>query len=161
VGYQGKIISTIDGGNTWTEQTSGTFSYLTSVYFTNKFNGWAVGKEGTILKTITGINPIDEEPNPVSNSPQEFVLYANFPNPFNPTTAIRYALPERTRVTLKIYNNLGQEIRTLVNEVQPAGTFTVEWRGNDKKGADVSSGIYFYKLAVDHQVEIRKMILLK
>ncbi|HLF15396.1 MAG TPA: FlgD immunoglobulin-like domain containing protein, partial [Bacteroidota bacterium] len=89
--------------------------------------------------------------------------------PFNPVTVIRYALPVEAMVTLKIYDILGREIRTLVNEGQGAGYVSREWDGRNESGVPVVSGTYFYRLTARPSgpasrgsfVEIKKMILLK
>jgi hypothetical protein len=73
--------------------------------------------------------------------PSKFALYPNYPNPFNPTTVIRYELPKQVMVSLKVYNLLGQEVASLVNEVQSAGKYQVGFRGES-----LSSGVYFYRL---------------
>jgi len=94
--------------------------------------------------------------------PTSFVLYPNYPNPFNPITVIRYSLPVGQNgilsyhVSLRIYNLLGQEVATLVNEVKQQGTYTVEWRAQG-----VSSGVYFYRLEVGKFSDMKKLILLK
>lgn len=92
---------------------------------------------------------------------KEYKLSQNYPNPFNPATKIAYELPVASQVTLKVYNLLGQEIRTLVNEIQAAGAFEVFWNGKDLNGAQVPGGIYLYKIQTEQFTFIRKMILLK
>ncbi|HMU42560.1 MAG TPA: T9SS type A sorting domain-containing protein [Ignavibacteriaceae bacterium] len=99
----------------------------------------------------TGIN---EE----SSLPHDFNLYQNFPNPFNPITKIKYAVGSRQYITLKVYDVLGNEIVTLVNEVQQAGEYEIEF--NAEKYS-LSSGVYFYKLKTEGGELSRKMILLK
>jgi subtilisin family serine protease len=96
-----------------------------------------------------------------ANIPREFNLSQNFPNPFNPTTTIRYALKEDVRVKLAIYNMLGQEVRTLVNEHQPAGFKEVVWEGTNDNGQRVASGIYIYRIVAGNYIDLKKMILLK
>lgn len=98
---------------------------------------------------------------PQPDVPQAFMLFDNYPNPFNPITTIRYTLPGQAKVTLKIYNILGQEIKTLVNKVQPAGIKSVRWDGRDNHNQPASSGIYIYRLQAGNQVQSKKMILLE
>jgi hypothetical protein len=90
-----------------------------------------------------------------------FVLYQNYPNPFNPATTIRYNLPKTSHVTLKIYDLLGQEIRTLINSKQLSGEHSVTWNGVDNLGREVSSGIYIHQIQAGKHVESRKMVLLR
>ena len=94
--------------------------------------------------------------------PRQFALHANFPNPFNPSTSIEYALPEAAEVELAIYDVLGQKVQTLVaHQFQGAGYYRLTWDGSDANGHAVSSGIYFYRLATQNFTQTRKMILLK
>jgi hypothetical protein len=88
-------------------------------------------------------------------------LYPNYPNPFNPSTTIRYQVAGNSKVSLKIYNTLGQEIRTLVNESQNSGTHQIIWNGRDNQGLSVSSGLYICKLQVGSTVKSNKMLLIK
>jgi hypothetical protein len=88
--------------------------------------------------------------------PDKFTLYQNYPNPFNPNTTIRYTLPTQSKVLLKVYDVLGNEIRTLVNQLQPAGDYRFEFKTNG-----LASGIYFYRLDTDSFSEIKKMTILK
>jgi len=93
--------------------------------------------------------------------PKNFVLGQNYPNPFNPMTKIDYALPEAARVELRVYNLLGQEVRTLVDYEQPAGPHQIVWDGTDASGNSVASGIYFYKLKTPSFLETKKMMFVK
>jgi len=113
---------------------------------------------------ITGV----ENENVGLSLPKSFALYQNYPNPFNPSTVIKYILdpanggrvsPERTR--LAVYNLLGREIKTLVDEVQPAGTYEVTWDGSSDIGERVATGVYFYRLERGDIRESKKMLLLK
>jgi len=89
-------------------------------------------------------------------SPNEFSLDQNYPNPFNNSSVIRYSIPKSSQVTLKIFNALGEEIETLINEEKPIGTYELTWNA-----ANLSSGIYFYRIQAGSFVQIKKMILLK
>ncbi|MCG8606230.1 T9SS type A sorting domain-containing protein, partial [bacterium] len=93
--------------------------------------------------------------------PSEYALLQNYPNPFNPTTEIRFQLPEPSSVVLKIFNAIGQEIRTLTDSQYDSGLHRVRWDGNDENGRAVSSGIYFYKLKAGSFTEVKKMSLLR
>ncbi|MEO0293368.1 MAG: FlgD immunoglobulin-like domain containing protein [candidate division WOR-3 bacterium] len=94
--------------------------------------------------------------------PLKFSLSQNFPNPFNPKTTIRFSISEYTMVSLKIYDILGREIATLVNEPKKPGEYTVEWNGTDLSGQQVANGLYFYQLKTSNGfIFTRKMVLLK
>ena len=86
----------------------------------------------------------------------DYVLEQNYPNPFNPSTTIKFGIPEKNNVVIKIYNSLGSEIATLVNEVREAGSYEIQFNANN-----LSSGIYYYKIESGNFVETKKMILLK
>ena len=94
--------------------------------------------------------------------PTAFSLADNFPNPFNPTTTIQYALPRAADVELTVYNVVGQPVRTLVAEHQSVGRYVVEWDATDDSGHSLSSGMYFYRLQAGEEFrEVKKMLLLK
>jgi len=100
-------------------------------------------------------NPTDVNSSTV-NIPDTYALSQNYPNPFNPTTTINFDVPVREHVTLKVYNILGQEVETLVDEEMSAGYKHIDW-----DGAKYSSGVYFYKLNAGDFVETKKMSLVK
>ena len=96
--------------------------------------------------------------------PTRYHLAQNYPNPFNPTTSIQYSVigdQSLSHTTLKIYNKLGQEVRTLVDEIQEPGYYTVTWDCKDNEGRQVASGIYFYQLTASDFSATRLMVLLK
>ena len=92
--------------------------------------------------------------------PSGFELFQNYPNPFNPTTVIPYRLAERTEVELTIYNILGQRVKTLVQEVQDAGSYAAVWDGRDNQGAGLAAGVYIYRLRCGVFVQARKMVMM-
>jgi len=99
--------------------------------------------------------------NEVVSVPKTYSLKQNFPNPFNPTTAIEYNLPEKGLVKLSIYNMLGQQVRTLVNTNQEANNYRVTWNGLDDNGVVAPSGIYFYTINANGFNATRKMVFMK
>ena len=96
-----------------------------------------------------------------SNLPKKFSLHQNYPNPFNPVTMIKFDLPKSADVVLKIYNILGQEVRTLINKRMPAGYHSVMWDSRNNEGRLVSSGVYLYRLKAGDFVVTKKMILVR
>jgi hypothetical protein len=94
--------------------------------------------------------------------PMEFQLSQNFPNPFNPSTAIRYAVPREAIVTIEIWSALGQRITILSNEQHSPGIYVREWRGRNAQGMEVSSGVYFYRMLIDGSpFRSTKMLLIR
>jgi hypothetical protein len=122
-------------------------------------------EEMVILPVIPPIVSVDEQ---AADIPVDYNLFQNYPNPFNPSTTIRYSIVEPGNVSIKIYDILGREIKTLVNEVKIAGTYSSTWNGDNNFGNKVSSGIYLYRMEAVPSgrqaglfVETRKMIFLK
>jgi len=117
--------------------------------------------------TLDKVEAVDNFGRPVKTTlvnkviPTAFALHPNYPNPFNPTTNISFALPVDSKVSLKLYNVAGQLVRTLVNETMPAGNHTVTWDGNNSNGEKVASGIYFYKLNAGDFSKTMKMVMTK
>ena len=97
---------------------------------------------------------------PEANVPKVFDLKQNRPNPFNPSTIISYDLPAPATVNLQIYNVLGQTVKSF-SDFKEAGTHSYEWNGLDNSGAQVASGVYFYRLEAGKEVATKKMMMLK
>jgi hypothetical protein len=116
------------------------------------------GRSVANVELILGTTSVKDANAPV---PDKFALEQNFPNPFNPETSIKYHLPVRTNVTLRIYNALGQEVRTLINELQDAGVYNAPWDGKDKNGRQLSTGLYLFRLEAGDFVMTRKMAMVK
>lgn len=93
--------------------------------------------------------------------PNDFELMPNYPNPFNPSTAISFALPEPRHVVLEVYNLLGQRVVRLYDGLAPAGYLDLVWDGRDHTGHSVGSGVYFYRVSAGDFNQVRKMVLLK
>jgi hypothetical protein len=101
----------------------------------------------------------DEEDN--TAFAEDFSLFDNYPNPFNPETRIGYTLPKASHVKLEIFNILGQRIKTIIDEDQTVGKKEVIWDGMNEQGEQVSSGVYFYRLQASDFVQTKKMVLMK
>jgi len=95
------------------------------------------------------------------NTPYKFYLYSNYPNPFNPSTNIKFALNEFSNVSIKIYNILGKEVKLLLNENLPTGEHTVQWNGKDDKGNYLPGGVYFIQMVANSYQKVIKSVLLK
>ena len=93
--------------------------------------------------------------------PTQFALHQNYPNPFNPVTTLRYDLPENSMVTISIYDMLGREVNTIVNEVQEAGYQSIIWDGTSANGSAVAAGIYLYQIQTEQFTQTKKMVFLK
>jgi hypothetical protein len=110
-------------------------------------------RAGEINDIYNQVTPVE---NNINNLPEEFALLQNYPNPFNPSTKIKYQIPELSFVTIKVYDVLGKEITTLVNQEKPVGNYEMTWYAER-----LPSGVYFYQLKASSFVETKKMILLR
>ncbi|MEK9138586.1 MAG: T9SS type A sorting domain-containing protein, partial [Bacteroidota bacterium] len=165
VGIDGRMLSATDGGTNWIRVASNSANSLLGVSFFGTSRGIAVGSDGTILRTPVVVSVGERS---AEGNPNRFQLEQNHPNPFNPVTTIRYSLPSQSissaqervgvgsYVTLKVYDVLGREVATLVNEVKQPGTYMVQW-----DAAGLASGMYFYRLSTTNFVQTRKLVLLR
>jgi hypothetical protein len=115
--------------------------------------GYSVGYYKAMRFTPPGSTAVEQEPTGV---PETYVLNQNFPNPFNPSTTIRFSIPNTGKVTLKVYNLLGMEVATLVDGELSAGTHRVTF-----EASNLPSGVYFYRIDAGSFSDVRKMALLK
>ncbi|HAB53724.1 MAG TPA: hypothetical protein DCE80_16370, partial [Ignavibacteriales bacterium] len=136
---------------------------LNNIFLSNSKKLFGVGNYGQIISYDGTFTLISNEN--VFSPPNKYLLFQNFPNPFNPNTKISYQIPEMSFVQIKVYDVLGKEVATLVNEEKHEGKYEVEFRTD---GLHLSSGIYFYRLQVypanggpENFVETKKMILLR
>jgi hypothetical protein len=151
-GSDSKIFKSIDGGDIWLEQFTSTTETLNAIDFLNDSIGYSVGMNGTILFTSNGgVSSIEEIRPPVG-----YYLYQNYPNPFNPNTKIKFSIGEYGFISLKVYDILGREIATLVNDEKPLGDYEIDY-----DGSKLLSGVYFYKLIAGKFTDTKKMILTK
>ncbi len=145
-------------GSTWTvynDTNSGLPSnYVYAIVIDSNDNKWLATNGGLAVFNENGIvTSIDKQDNP---SRITFALSQNYPNPFNPTTTIQYAISKPGYVTLKVYDILGKEITTLVNEQKLAGTYSINFSANK-----LTSGVYFYSIHVGSFTQTKKLLLLK
>ena len=154
--YTPYLVYTSDGGSTWTSQITPFGdpvdpNDIFSIYFTNPQNGWITGDYGRIAK-YTGTTSIEDDVNNLI----DYSLGQNYPNPFNPSTTIKFSIPESGNTTIRVFNLLGSEVATLLNEMKQPGTHEVSF-----DAASLPSGTYFYLMESGNFREVRKMILIK
>ena len=145
--------------NSFIDSTLTDTSFIYSSLQMNKIYWWRVKAKNIVgwgdfseVRTFDVVTSVEEK----NQLPTTYGLEQNYPNPFNPVTTIKYQIPEQSFVTLKVYDVLGNEIATLLNEEKPIGNYEVEF-----DASSLSSGIYFYKLQAGSFVETKKMLLLK
>jgi photosystem II stability/assembly factor-like uncharacterized protein len=153
VGNGGLILRSTDAGASWFTVPSGTTVDLKQVKFIDKNHGF-ISSDLFLLRTTNGGLTFVQDENP--GTPHGYQLMQNYPNPFNPSTTINYSLPKYSKVTIRIFNVLGQEITTLINNEEPAGWYNIVWNAGD-----LASGVYICQLSADSFTYLKKMILIK
>jgi photosystem II stability/assembly factor-like uncharacterized protein len=151
-GAYGSLYHTTNGGQSWTLQSysSPGLNYITF----NGNTGVAFGDYGTILRTTNGgISFVNNKG--ISNI-VDYNLYQNYPNPFNPNTTIKYFLSKGGQIKITLYNILGSNVATILNEYKQAGSYSIQFNGSN-----LASGIYFYRLEAGQFSQVKKMILIK
>jgi hypothetical protein len=135
-------------------QTNGPYGGTVNSFAVSGSNIFA-GTDGGVWRRPLSelITAVEESQN---NLPGSFVLKQNYPNPFNPTTTINYSIPKSSFVTIKVYDILGREVSTLVNEEKQVGNYKIKFNASK-----LTSGIYFYRMQAGSFVETKKLILLK
>lgn len=155
VSQLGSILTSNDGGNSWIENRDITVGSLFAICSTSDSLVWTSGSEGKILfSTLSSLTSIEN--NNLNYEISSYKLYQNYPNPFNPKTIISFELKSAGLVVLKVFDSLGREIKTLVNENRLPGKYSIEFENRD-----LSSGVYIYQLRINNFVDTKKMILIK
>ncbi len=154
VGERGIVLRTMNGGLNWGYQPSGTKNNLYGVSFVSANVATIVGDYGTILRTTGG--PVSVRSEGGNREVREYRLMQNHPNPFNPATTIQYDIPFESNVKLRVFDVLGREVKTLVDEKQPQGQYQIRF-----EASNLPSGVYFYRLQAGGFVEAKKLLLLK
>jgi len=154
-GTTGTLFKTSDGGQTWLQQQVSQFGqgFFRSIYTYNDSIVWAVGNGKILFTDNGGLTKVEQIS---SDMPDDFRLYQNFPNPFNPKTKIMFDIKKTGNVTLEIYDALGRKIYTLINERKYQGSYEV-----NLEFPSLNSGVYFYKLYTENFSKTMKMLLLK
>jgi photosystem II stability/assembly factor-like uncharacterized protein len=161
IGKNGTIMRTTNCGVNWQLQMGGLQNItLRDLFILNENYIWVSGDSGTVkglvFRTSTGGASFVKKI--ANNLPDKYELYQNNPNPFNPTTNIKYQISNNLsqQVTLKVYDMLGKEIATLVNEKQSPGMYEVTF-----DGSNFASGVYFYRIQAGDFVQVKKMLMIK
>jgi len=145
-------------GTTWTVYTTSNsglpYNGILSIAIDGSGNKWIGTGGGLALYKEGGAVSVKETPS--KNIPEAFVLFQNYPNPFNPSTNITFNLPSKSFVSLKVFDLLGREVATLVNQEKPAGTYNITF-----DAGKLPSGVYFYRLQAGSFIETKKLILLR
>ena len=159
------------GDEQWVERysnggASGSSEEVSSLYVDTLYNVYITGMSALDYATVKYVQTVTSIDNFPQNIPNRFILEQNYPNPFNPSTTIKFSVPSSEFVTLKVFDVLGNEVATLVNEEKSAGSYEVEFsaKGGFASGGNaynLSSGIYVYKLQTGSFVETKKMILIR
>lgn len=168
LGPQKKFIFSNDSGKTWIQRETVDSTTVFDIVFTDSLHGFAVGEnsdysiganhKGIILKYVPDIGSSVSDDNSYILS--DYYLHQNYPNPFNPRTKISWQSSVGSWQSLKVYDILGTEVATLVDEFRPSGNFVVEFDSNINHKV-LSSGIYFYQLKAGSFIQTKKMILLR
>jgi len=137
--------------------------YMARIRFSTEPGLWVRGlaMNGEVEDYLLTVDMYDAIHQQDNSKPETFELYQNFPNPFNPETAIRYDIPENARVEITVYNIKGQKVIDLVHRDQQPGAYQVTWRGRDASGRPVSSGLYLYTIRADDYFKTMKLIYLQ
>lgn len=145
VGGTGLVTLTLNAEGVSTDTYQDTLEIITD----DPNNGSTLIPMQVEIKESTGLGDKD-------SVPEKFTLEANYPNPFNPETVIRYALPKATQVEIEVYNAIGRHIQTLINDYRKAGYHRVTF-----DGSGLTSGVYLYRIKTDGFQKTRKMLLIK
>lgn len=156
LGASGTVKRSLDNGATWTVMTTGGVTglfHMELAYISSMVYAYAMNDAGAVIRLIDNLTGVEENG---QNLPNEYKLAQNYPNPFNPTTTINYSLPIASHVTVKIYDVLGNEVKTLVDESKLIGNHSVSF---DASG--LASGVYFYTIKAGDFYDSKKMSLVK
>lgn len=150
LGGEQKLIYSFDSGLTWNSVSTPDSTMIFKMTFPDSLHGYGVGLDGAIIKYKPSVSSLESK---VVSVIQAFELYQNYPNPFNPKTNIGFRVSNFGFVSIKVFDVLGNEVSTLVNEYKPAGKYEIEFDASHLAG-----GVYFYTLLSENHIKTRKMI---
>lgn len=153
LGFAGTWALTTDSGNTWQELGPPDSISVYDVTFTDQYHGYACGSNGAVLKYNTELIGLANDNGFLPASP---TLRQNYPNPFNPSTTIEFSLPKTSRVKVVIYDLLGKEVRTLLNEIRREGVHRIRFNSDG-----LPSGVYLYRLTAGSYSETKKLVVVR
>jgi len=161
LGFAGTMMYTEDRGNTWLTVDNPDLTPIFDIVFFDSTNGLMIGGaldgDGKVFRYNPQLVALGETQQVLP--PVSFHLESNYPNPFNPTTTIRFSQSERARVMLEVYSISGRKVALLINNYKSAGEHTVNWNGTNQRGEAVGSGVYLYRLTIGDETQTRKMVL--
>jgi hypothetical protein len=153
----GYIYISTDNGTNWNNFNNGLpvldincLGFIDTTIFVSMNNNGAKIWSRSLPSIVVSVNTSQDA------SPHTFTLSQNYPNPFNPSTTIDYSIPKESFVTIKVYDLLGRELTTLVNEEKSAGNYNVSFNAGN-----LSSGIYFYRMHADNFIQTKKLVLIR
>lgn len=146
------IYHSEDSGRTWKKEAHESEKLISSLFFSDLSNGWAIGESGSIWKYVGKPTSVQG----INFDNQESFLDSNFPNPFNYGTQIRFSIKKDAHVVLNVFDAIGQKVATIIDKYQQCGSHAVMF---DSK--HLPSGVYYYQLTIDGLVETKRMILLR
>ena len=150
------ILKTTNGGINWYFQAANPGNMLNGNYFMNANTGYAVGSNGRIIKTTDGGGALIGIKTESNNVPERYFLSQNYPNPFNSMCNVQFSMHNAGNVKLVVYDVMGREVKTLVNEKLRPGTYETSF-----DGSMLPSGVYFYKLITEGFSETKRMLMIK
>jgi hypothetical protein len=155
------VLSVPGAGDTlWIRSDDGSVPANRSSHY-NGSTWSALSPQNTRIRSIVLSGTIANVAERTGGVARSYELFQNYPNPFNPATRIRYSIPQKGKVALRVYDILGGEVATLINEEQAGGIYVAEWNGRNAFGVPVASGVYFYRLESGNFTSTQKMILVK
>jgi len=153
-GTIGGVFLSTNNGTSWTEANTGLTNTPVALVVSGNYLFTGTDSNRVWRRPLSEmVTDIEDQSNAI---PSQYVLKQNYPNPFNPSTKIKYSVPQSSNVIIKVFDILGNEIETLVNEEKPVGTYEITWYA-----ANLPSGVYFYTINAGSFIETRKMILIK